>query len=302
MTPSIREQAVWAVEALIRHPAPGLDNRILDRQNATLREAAAAIRALPPVADSGEADEPSRVAADIFHFEPLRKKLTEAEQVELHGYVQELVAEAIRATPPSASSGTVGEPSCAHTRRIANGDRIWCEDCGQRLDDAPPVGEPDELAMRLRDWPGDGQAIREEAADRIEQLKAELRDARLSRAVSGAALAGVEQRAKAAERQLAEARKALERIEHLDEAMGHELRERHAFEAVAIARAALASLTTSTKGETRTWRFHRYVNGQLMAEGVKVRAKTETEALAEAARLFDDDSPESTFKLDWVKP
>ena len=48
-----------------------------------------------------------------------------------------------------------------------------------------------------------------------------------------------ERRSARAEAQIAGTLKALKEIDALDEAMGHDLRERHAFEAVAIARRAL---------------------------------------------------------------
>ena len=46
----------------------------------------------------------------------------------------------------------------------------------------------------------------------------------------------------------------------------------------------------------RAFEFDRYRNGRLMAEGGKVRAKDETEALDKVRRLFRD-CPGDTFRL-----
>lgn len=49
----------------------------------------------------------------------------------------------------------------------------------------------------------------------------------------------------------------------------------------------------------KAWEFDRYVWGRLMAEGAKVHAKTEAEALEKARQLFAQDGSleGTTFKL-----
>ncbi|PTQ12923.1 hypothetical protein CLG96_01920 [Sphingomonas oleivorans] len=56
----------------------------------------------------------------------------------------------------------------------------------------------------------------------------------------------------------------------------------------------LIALAEETQG--RVYQLDRYVRGDLMAEGAKVRASSEVEAMDKAARLFAD-SPDSAFKL-----
>jgi hypothetical protein len=47
----------------------------------------------------------------------------------------------------------------------------------------------------------------------------------------------------------------------------------------------------------KEWVFDRYRYGRLMAQGARVHAKTEEEALRKAQVLFGDEKDISTFKL-----
>jgi hypothetical protein len=47
----------------------------------------------------------------------------------------------------------------------------------------------------------------------------------------------------------------------------------------------------------RVWKFERYRDGLKMAEGARVHAATEDEAIEKARNLFQKDAPNSTFKL-----
>lgn len=47
----------------------------------------------------------------------------------------------------------------------------------------------------------------------------------------------------------------------------------------------------------KEWIFDRYRRGTLMAEGARVHAPTEAEALRKAEALFADERDGSTFKL-----
>lgn len=62
---------------------------------------------------------------------------------------------------------------------------------------------------------------------------------------------------------------------------------------------SLTTTVSAVKKENmeREWEFDRYRNGTLMAEGAKVHAKTEEEALKKAKALFADERDSSTFRL-----